>query len=271
MRDPRGLHRRFVSASDMHKVTAKPPARCTTSCHLRPALPPRRRRASSSRPTPRASRLPGRGRDGTWRDGDRHGRRHHLDLRSSMTAALVIMSRRFAIPVGGGHVTSDIARGLSTSGCSPGGAAEDPLRQLPRRRTPTTGKWSSRSRRSARRTRASDGADSQILPGRESSQPRIEETMELVRSRPLRPAGSTRPSRPAACVDRRRQPASRRSRTGAPNARQAGSASARQTARFDRPGGSDLGTRLRHLRGLLAFAWYDRRRRPRTPRRRLAT
>ena len=185
----------------MHVVTA------AAGRAAQPAPPASRAATSTSRRcvvSPYAAGLAdaGRGRDGSRRHRHRHGRRHHLASRSSSTAT---SSTPTSMPIGGGHVTNDIARGLST-----------PLAHAERMKTLYGNCIAVAGRRARDDPRAAGRRGGRprnrrtiprsILIG--IIQPRLEETFELVRSR-LEAARLRQDRRPPRRADRRRQPACR--------------------------------------------------------------
>ena len=144
------------------------------------------------------------------------------------------------IPIGGQHVTSDIARGLST-----------PLVHAERMKT----LYGSTLATSADEHDVIDvpqvGEDEHAIPNHVPKsilvgiiQPRLEETFELVRSAPRggRPRQGRRAPRGA---DRRGEPAAERARARGPRPRQAGAHG--QTAQDRGPRGRDGGPGVRHL------------------------
>ena len=153
-----------------------------------------------------------------------------------------------SLPVGGSHVTNDIARGLTDH---PGACRtrQDPLRQRHhvgqrRARVDTRcRRWARISRRRAHHIPRS------LLIG--IIQPRLEETFEMVRGR-LEQSGYGNAAGRRRRADRRGEPAVRHARPGAADSRQASSsrtpAARRRTARGNRRGGIRDGGRLAHPR-----------------------
>jgi cell division protein FtsA len=187
MRDPRAMFGRSLGLEllvvSMQENIFRTLGHCVERAHL--SVRGRGRRAVRLGPGG-----PGRRRDGPRRRLHRHGRR--LDLGGGVQQRCAAPHRQPA--VGGGHVTQDIARGLSTSV-----AGAERIKTLhgsaiaSRQRGPRDDRGSAARRRSGRRS----GDRARAACSRASSQPRVEETLELLRER-LKASGA--PVEPGAGV-----------------------------------------------------------------------